>query len=327
MTDNSQHDKYKPTPDWRVAVTSRSFSRNPELRARLLERYPNTTFNDEGASLKGDALRAFMDGHDMAITALETVDEALVSALPDLKVLSKYGVGIDMIDLDALRRHDVRFGWKGGVNRRSVSELVVSFAISMLRHVPAAQREVWDGTWRQHVGRQLSGKTFGIIGFGHVGKDVARLLQPFQCEILAHDLLTFPEVCSELGVRQTGLSELLERSDVVTVHLPLDGSTRDMIGADQLALMKEDAVLINTARGSIVDEVALKEALRDGRLGAAAFDVFASEPPEDQELLTLPNFLVSPHIGGSAIEAILAMGQAAIDGLDNAQVADPANFV
>lgn len=326
MTDNNQQEKYTPLPDWRVAVTSRSFSRNEDLRARLLARYPNATFNDEGQSLHGDALRNFLSGHDMAITALETINDELLNGLPELKVLSKYGVGIDMIDLDALHRHDIRFGWQGGVNKRSVSELVVSFAIVMLRHVPAAQREVLGGTWRQHVGRQLTGKCVGIIGFGHVGKDVANMLRPFDCEILAHDIRDFPEACAELGVAQVGLDDVLQRSDVITVHLPLDNGTRDMITAQRISQMKSDAVLINTSRGNIVDEQALKTALLDGRLGAAAFDVFAVEPPEDQELLELPNFLASPHIGGSAVEAILAMGQAAIDGLDQAREAVESNF-
>lgn len=327
MTENNQQDKHTPLPDWRVAVTSRSFSRNETLRASLSARYPNATFNDEGKSLHGEALRDFLSGHDMAITALETIDETLLNDLPDLKVLSKYGVGIDMIDLDALRRHDVHFGWRGGVNKRSVSELVISFAIAMLRHVPAAQREVLDGTWRQHIGRQLTGKCVGIIGFGHVGKDVANMLRPFDCEILACDIRDFPAACRELGVTQTGLEEVLERSDVVSVHLPLDDGTRGLLTAEKLARMKPDGVLINTSRGHIIDEQALKAALLGGRLGAAAFDVFAVEPPEDHELVSLPNFLVSPHIGGSAIEAILAMGQAAIDGLDQAREAVPENFV
>ena len=318
MTENSQQDRHTPSRDWRVAVTSRSFSRNKDLRARLLSRYPNVTFNDEGKPLQGAELQAFLAGHDMAITALEPITEELLRNLPDLKVLSKYGVGIDMIDLDALRQHDIYFGWQGGVNKRSVSELVLAFAISMLRHLPAAQHEVIHGTWRQHVGRQLTGKCVGIIGFGHVGQDVAKLLRTFDCEVYANDILDLHAECAVFKVVQMGLDELLKRSDVVTIHVPLDDSTRGMITDARLRLMKQDAILINTARGNLVDEVALKAALKEGRLGAAAFDVFASEPPQDQELLVLPNFLVTPHIGGSAIEAILAMGQAAIDGLDNA---------
>jgi len=304
--------------DTRVAVTSRSFSRNPELRQALLERYANVTFNDEGLSLKGQALIDFLRGHNKAVTALEILDEAVFEAVPELRVVGKYGVGLDMIDLAAMQRHGVKLGWKGGVNRRSVTELVISFAIALLRHVPHAHREVLGGTWRQHVGRQLTGRTVGIIGCGHIGKDLVPILKAFDCRVLAHDLLDFPDFYARHGVEAVDLETLLREAEIVTVHLPLDGSTRDILSADRLALMKPDAVLINAARGGLVDEVALREALKDGRLGGAAFDVFASEPPEDQELLQLPNFLVTPHIGGSSAEAILAMGMAAIEGLDSA---------
>jgi len=300
----------------KIAVCSRSFSKNTMLRAELLARYTQVTFNDAGRQLEGDSLIEFLSGHDKAITALETVDEYVLSRLPELQVIGKYGVGLDMIDFNAMRRHGKRLGWTGGVNRRSVSEMVISFAVAMLRHIPAAQREVLSGTWRQHVGGLLSGRTVGIIGCGFIGKDLVELLQPWGCTLLANDILDFPDFYAHYGVTPVGLEELLQRSDVVTLHVPLDESTCNMISAARLALMKPSAILINAARGGLVDEVALKAMLVTKRLAAAAFDVFAVEPPQDQELLVLPNFLVSPHIGGSAEEATLAMGRSAIRGLD-----------
>jgi D-3-phosphoglycerate dehydrogenase len=304
----------------RVAVCSRSFSRNPVLRSELLARYQQVTFNDGGIELKGDSLVEFLRGHDKAITALEYIDEAVLARLPGLKVISKYGVGLDMIDMAAMRTYGKRLGWTGGVNRRSVSELVISFAIAMLRHVPAANREVLSGTWRQHVGGQLSGKTVGIIGCGHVGKDLVLLLRAFDCRILVHDIRDYPDFYAAHGIEVVSLEVLLARADIVTIHVPLDDSTRGMLDAQRLAMMKPTAVLINTARGGLIDEVALKQMLQDKRLAAAAFDVFAVEPPQDKELLTLPNFLVTPHIGGSSHEAILAMGRAAIQGLDENKI-------
>lgn len=300
----------------RVAVCSRSFSRNPVLRAELLARYENVTFNDAGGSLDGDGLVAFLRNHDKAITALERINDTILAQLPELKVIGKYGVGLDMIDMAAMRRHGKRLGWTGGINRRSVSEMVISFAVAMLRHFPAAQREVLSGTWRQHVGGLLSGRTVGIIGCGFIGKDLVELLQPWGCNILTNDILEFPDFYERYGVTPVRLEELLRRSDVVTLHVPLDESTRNMISVDRLGLMKPGAILINAARGGLVDEDALKTMLIEKRLAAAAFDVFAVEPPQDKELLGLPNFLATPHIGGSAEEAILAMGRAAIDGLD-----------
>ena len=310
----------------RVAVTSRSFSRHPVLRRELLERYPDAGFNDDGLKLTGEALLAFLSGAEKAITALEIMDAPVFQALPDLNVVSKYGVGFDMIDLDAMTDAGVKLGWTGGTNKRSVSELVISFAVQLLRHTPRAGREVLDGTWRQHIGRQLSDSTVGIIGCGFVGKDLAVLLRAFGCKVLAHDILDFPDFYAEHGVETVGLEALLQQSDVVTLHLPIDDSTRDMLSAERLALMKPDAILINTARGGLIDEEALKAALQEDRLAGAALDVFVMEPPEDRELLELPNFIVTPHLGGSAEEAILAMGRAAIDGLDNNRLPEKGVF-
>lgn len=307
----------------RVAVASRSFSRHPVLRAELEARYPGTTFNDSGRSLAGDELVAFLDGHDKAITALERVDDALLDRLPRLKAIGKYGVGLDMIDMAALARRGIRLGWRGGVNRRSVSEWVVSCAIALLRHIPAANREVRSGTFRQVMGRQITGKTWGIIGCGHIGKDLSGLLAAFDARILVHDILDMDAFCRPRGIDQVGLADLLSRSDIVTLHVPLDASTRGLLSAERLALMRPDAILLNGARGGLVDEQALKRCLAEGRLAAAAFDVFDPEPPTDMDLLGLPNFLATPHIGGSAEEAVVAMGRAAIDGLDDNQVPEP----
>ncbi len=266
--------------------------------------------------MKGDSLVEFLSGHDKAITALETIDESVLSRLPELKVISKYGVGLDMIDMAAMRAHGKRLGWTGGVNRRSVSELVISFIIAMLRHVPAANREVRAGTWRQHVGGLLTGRTVGIIGCGHVGKDLVSLLRVFECQILVNDIRDYSDFYAANGIEAISLEALLARADIVTLHVPLDDSTRGMLDANRLGLLKPTALLINAARGELGDEAALKQMLREKRLAAAAFDVFAVEPPQDTELLSLPNFLATPHIGGSAQKAILAMGRAAIDGLD-----------
>lgn len=300
----------------KVAVCSRSFSRHPILRAELLARYANVTFNESGRQLEGADLIAFLQGHDKAITALERIDDTILAALPELKVIGKYGVGVDMIDLEAMRRHGKRLGWTSGVNRRSAAELTLAFAIVMLRHVVAGNREILAGGWRQLMGGLLTGRTVGIIGCGHIGKDLVCLLQPFQCPILVNDIRDYPDFYAEFNLQPVSKKELLECADVVTLHVPLDDSTRNMLTAERLALMKPTAILINAARGGLVDEAALKSALIEQRLAAAAFDVFAQEPPQDRELLELPNFLATPHIGGSAEEAILAMGRAAIDGLE-----------
>lgn len=307
----------------RVAVTSRSFSRHPVLRAELLARHPHTTFNDAGASLSGDALVRFLAGHERAITALEIIDDRVLAALPELRVISKYGVGLDMLDLAAMARRGVQLGWTAGINRRSVAELVIGFAIALLRRVPTASAEMRAGAWRQLPGRELSGRTVGIVGCGHVGKELAKLLRAFGCRILAHDIRDYAEFYRRNEIEALALDDLMARADIVTLHVPLDATTRNMIDGRRLALMKPGALLINAARGGIVDEAALRMALEGGRLAGAAFDVFSVEPPDDPALLSLPHFLATPHIGGSTEEAILAMGRAAIDGLEDSKVPAP----
>jgi D-3-phosphoglycerate dehydrogenase len=222
-----------------------------------------------------------------------------------------------MIDMQAMHKHNMKLGWTGGVNRRSVSELVISLTIALLRHVLVSNREVLSGTWKQHMGGHLSGLTIGIIGCGYVGKDLVKMLQPFDCPILVNDIKNYDDFYKRYNVKAVEKEELLAKSDVVTLHTPLDDSTRNMLTAKRLSLMKSDAILINVARGNLLDENALKKMLMTNRLGGAALDVFSVEPPQDKELLELSNFIVTPHIGGSANEAILNMGRAAIDGLDN----------
>ena len=300
----------------KVAVCSRSFSNNKVLRSELLGEYKNVKFNDGEEKLFGDSLVEFLRGHNKAIIGLERIDESVLKELPELKVIGKYGVGLDMIDLEEMRKYNKRLGWTGGVNRRSVSELVISNAVAMLRHVPSLHQGVKGGIWKQHVGGLLSGRIVGIIGCGFVGKDLVQLLQPWDCTILANDILDFPEFYTNYGVIPVGIEELLQRSDIVTLHVPIDDSTRNILSEERLGLMKQTAILINIARGGLIDEIAIKKMLLEKRIAAAAFDVFAIEPPEDKELLSLPNFLATPHIGGSAEEVILAMGRAAINGLE-----------
>ena len=280
--------------------------------------YPHSRFNDEGpVVLSGNALVRFLRGHDKAITGLDVLDEAVFQAVPDLRIVSKYGVGLDMIDLDAARRHGVSVRWTPGVNRQAVAELTICFMIALCRSVVTLAREMRDDGWRHAGGRQLSSSTVGIVGCGSVGQQVARLCRAFGAEVIAHDIRAYDDFYRQTNVAPVTLDALLHRADIVTIHVPLDASTRGLVDAAAIARMKPDAFLVNTARGGIVDEAALKRALVEHRLGGAACDVFSIEPPVDRELLLLPNFVGTPHIGGGTREAVLAMGRAAIAGLSN----------
>ena len=337
----------------KVAVASRSFSKHSVLRSELSARYPNAKFNDAGSSLKGDELVSFLSGCDKAVLALEVVDDALLSRLPDLKIVSKFGVGLDSFDLKAMAKHGVKLAWTPGTNSRSVAELALMSIIALLRRVPEASADLAAGTWGQPKGSTLTGKTVGLVGLGAVGRDLAALLAPFGVKLLAHEPAPDQAAVARHAIRLVPLDELLTHSDAVSLHLPLLPSTRNTIDAARLALMKSSAVLVNTARGGLIDEDALLAALDTGRLAGAALDVFQKEPTVDQRLQLLPQvvasphiaaldafavepptnprltshrkLLATPHIGGSTEEAILGMGRAAIAGLDAAR--DAAEFI
>jgi phosphoglycerate dehydrogenase-like enzyme len=304
----------------RIAVASKSFAGNQVLRAELKAKYPNVSFTESESILDGDALVSMMRGHDRAIVGLERVDERVLAALPELRVISKYGVGLDGIDIDAVARRGIKLGWTGGVNRRSVAELTLAFALALLHRVPEGDMALRRGQWTKPIGRELTGKTVGIVGCGFVGQDLVTLLAPFGCRLLANDIRDYPEFYAAHGVTPVAFGMLLEASDVVTLHVPLDASTRGLIGAAELARMRPGSILINAARGGLIDETAVADALERRHLAGAACDVFQMEPEANPRLLALPTFLGTPHIGGSSQEAQLAMGRAAIEGLETARV-------
>jgi D-3-phosphoglycerate dehydrogenase len=304
----------------KIAVASRSFSRNAALRAELQARYPDVSFSESSNVIGGDELIAFLRGHDRAIVGLERIDEPVLAAVPELTVISKYGVGLDGVDVDAIARRGVRLGWTGGVNKRSVSELTLAFAIALLHRVPETSIALRAGEWMKVVGRQLTGRAFGIIGCGFVGQDLVKLLAPFDCRVLAHDIRDYAEFYRAHRVTPVPLQQLLAESDIVSLHVPLDRSTRNMIGAAELAAMRPGALLINAARGGLIDEDAVADALASGHLAGAACDVFQIEPDASPRLTSSPTFIGTPHIGGSTQEAQLAMGRAAIEGLETARV-------
>ena len=311
----------------RVAVPSISFCQTHALRDELLARYPDTRFNDTQRRMSDDELVEFLSGHDAAIMGLENLTASMLDRLPELKVIARMGVGLDNVDPAMLRDRGIRIGWRGGVNKQSVAELMIAFSVSALRHVGPLNADMRAGTRpRQKMGRHLGGRVVGLHGCGHVGKEVVRLLQPWGCTILACDIADQSAFYADHDVEAVSMDDLVARSEVLSLHLPLNSTTRGLYTTDVLRRMRPDAVLINTCRGGIIDEPALKERLLDGRLAAACVDAFAVEPPTDDELLNAPNFLCTPHIGGSSAEARLAMGRAAIDGIEDNFLPEPGVF-
>ncbi len=301
-----------------IRVTANAFSKNEALRARLADAFPGCAFNETGKRFTRGELIEFLSEADGAVVGLDVIDDDVLAELPKLRCIAKYGVGLNNIDLDAAKKRNVSIQWRGGVNRRSVSELALAFMLGLARNVFRTGYQLKsDGTWNKSGGLQLSEKTVGIIGCGYIGTDLLQLLQAFHCNVLIHDIVDKSETATRFGARLSSFNDVLRSADFVTLHVPLTNLTHHMIRTETLEMMKPTAYLINTARGEIVDQAALKAALQNGTLAGAALDVFDEEPPGDLEFLALPNLMVSPHIGGNAREAVLAMGEAAIQGLQD----------
>ena len=299
----------------KVVVTSRSFAKSTVLREELLRLFPNSVFNEDDKKLFGKELIEFINGADAAIVGVETIDSSVLEHTLELKIISKYGVGLDSIDQESLKKRNIFLGWTGGINQRSVAELTLCFMLGLCRNVFSSSFKLKKSEWEKNGGHQISGKTIGIIGCGHIGSEVIRLLAPFGCDLLVRDIIDKSNFCQEQGALQVGLEEVLEQSNVISLHVPLTKETYQMVNEEFFKKMKSTGFLINTSRGSVVDQSALKKALTNGQIKGAALDVFSEEPPQDQEFLSLPNLMVTPHIGGNASESINAMGLSAINHL------------
>ena len=299
----------------KVVVTSQSFAKSTVLREELLRFFPNSVFNEDDKKLFGKELIKFINDADAAIVGVETIDRSVLEHTPKLKIISKYGVGLDNIDQESLKNRDIFLGWTGGTNKRSVSELTLCFMLGLCRNVFGSSFKLKKLEWEKDGGYQLSGKTIGIIGCGHTGSDVVRLLAPFGCNLLVRDIVDKSNFCQEQGASQVSLEAVLEQSNIISLHVPLTKQTHQMVNANFLQKMKSTSFLINTSRGQVVDQDALKTALTQGDISGAALDVFVEEPPIDKDFLSLPNLMVTPHIGGNAIEGVEAMGRAAIQHL------------
>jgi phosphoglycerate dehydrogenase-like enzyme len=281
-----------------------------------------------GARSPADLAR-LLGGAAAAIVSTDPFNREVIEAVPDLRVIARVGVGFDSIDISAATEAGIVVTITPGANESTVADHTVAMALSLLRRLGDQDTAIRAGEWRRtgkDLAGTLSGATVGLIGYGHIGQLVAERLRPFGAEIVAYD----PHARGDDDVTLVELDELLRRSQVVSVHCPLLPETRGLIGAEELALMQPDAILLNTARGEIVDEAALISALRKGELRGAGLDVFEQEPPaSDSPLRELPNVLLSPHNAGLSQHSVAEMTRRAtssvIDVLGGRVPADVAN--
>lgn len=253
-------------------------------------------------------LARLADVRAVMVRNMTTVDRDFLEAAPHLQVIGRIGVGLDNLDMRAINERGVVVCYPPEENAVSVAEHVFALLLGLARHIPEADRCVREGRWERsrYIGFELAGKTLGILGLGRIGFRVAVRARAFGMRVVAYDPYLVPQhpAVTETHAELLSLEEVLRVSDVVTVHLPLTEATRKLLGAERLALMKPEGVLINTSRGDVVDEAALYEALAGGRLGGAALDVREQEPPGESPLHSLPNVLLSPHIASWTRESL-----------------------
>jgi len=245
-------------------------------------------------------------GYDVLVVRSATkVTKDTIEAGRKLKIIARAGVGLDNIDVQAASARGIELINAPEAPTIAVAELVIGLMLSWARQLPRADASTKQGRWEktQLMGSELRGKTLGIIGTGRIGRAVGYRAKAFLMNLLAFDVEQSAEFAERTGARYVDLDELLRESDFVTLHIPLTPQTHHMIGRRELELMKPTAVLINTSRGEAVDEVALAEALRKGKIAGACLDVYECEPPKDSPLLKLPNIMLTPHIGASTAEA------------------------
>ena len=298
--------------NYKICVTSPSFSKNEILRKELLELFPHSVFNEDGKKYTSDELIEYLNGADGVILGLENMNSGVISALPDLQIISKYGVGLDNLDVEFAKSQGKAIGWTSGVNKQSAAEQALCFMIGICRNLYQSGYKLKKGVWDKNGGVQLAGKRVGIVGCGNVGSQVIRLLQPFGCEILINDILDKKDFAKQFGATQVDFETIVTQADIISFHVPLTTLTHYMVNEKQLSKMKNTAFVISNSRGPVVEQKALHQALIKKQIAGAALDVFEEEPPTDLEFLSLPNLIVTPHIGGNAREAIEAMGRSAI---------------
>jgi D-3-phosphoglycerate dehydrogenase len=250
-------------------------------------------------------LPALADASAVMIRSATQIDAEALAAAPELKVVARAGIGLDNVDVATATERGVMVVNAPMSNIVSAAEHAVALLLAAARHIPAADASLRAGQWQRSkfTGVEVADKTVGVVGLGRIGVLVAQRLAAFGVELIAFDPYIQPGRAAQFGVRLVSLEELLRESDFITVHLPKTPETAGLIGADELALTKRGVILVNAARGGLVDEAALVDALKTGQVGAAGIDVYASEPCTDSPLFELPNTVVTPHLGASTTEA------------------------
>lgn len=297
----------------RVVVCSRSFGQLSDVGVRLLEDAgfdvwrvpPEERPLDESKMIEIVA----RENPEVVVSGAEPITKPVLEASPNLSMIMKHGVGVDNIDVQAATSLGILVANAPGTNTEAVADMTLAIMLALLRGVYDAVQSTKGGGWQRYVGHDLGALTVGVVGTGRIGLAVIRRLHGFGSDMLAYDIVHDQDLLSHPKVRYVEIGELLQGSDVVTLHVPLVAETKAMIGRDELQMMKPTAYLVNLARGELVDEDALFECLQQKRIAGAAVDVYAVEPPRSSPLIGLDNVLSTPHIAAYTYESLEHMGR------------------
>ncbi len=260
--------------------------------------------------LNEEALCEIIPEYDALLIRSDTqVTAKVLKAAKNLKVVGRAGIGVDNVDLDVAMEQGIIVMNTPDANATTTAELAIAHLFSLSRNLPVANQSVRDGKWERAklTGAEVTHKTLAILGFGTIGRIVAQRGNGLGMRVIAYDPFVAPDIFAKHGAERVDLETLVKQADYLTLHCPLLEKTRNVIGREQLALMKKSARIINCARGGLIDETALYEALKEGRIAGAALDVYEQEPPKDSPLLTLDNIVFTPHLGASTKEAQVAV--------------------
>ena len=298
------------TKTFNVLVASRSFGKHcPEVLDAMKAAGCVFLSNGFDRAPTEEELVTQIPEADVLISGTEPVTARVLAAARRLKVISKHGVGHENIDVAAAKARGIPVTIAGGTIGDSVADMAMALLLALARQIPQGNSSVKTGAWGRFVGPELRGKILGLVGLGQIGKGVCRRAKGFGMELIAYDTYPDRSFSASWGVSYVSLEELLKQADFVSLHLPVAPETRQLFNSERLGIMKRDAFLINTARGELVDEGALFEALTGGRLAGAASDVFSKEPPGNNPLLRLENFIAMPHSAGQTPEGLRRMGE------------------
>lgn len=300
--------------DKRILVTSTSFGKaDRSLNETLEATVGEVVYNPFGRPLTASELIPLIADIDGFIAGIDEVNAEVIQAAERLKVISRYGTGTDRVDIREATRKGIVVTNTPGANAVAVAELTLGLMLALARNLCQANQATHRGEWPRYSGLSFREKTVGLVGLGFIGREVSRRLQAFGCRLVATDPVVEPATARDLGVELVSFDELLSRSHFISLHVPATEETIGMINRQTLGRMKPGAFLINTARGELVDETALMEALSSGHLAGAALDVFSKEPPaSDSALLQCPQVVLTPHMASRTDDAMNQMGRVAM---------------